>query len=162
MMNGNIPQQTRARKKKREMGGGTPLRNIPELRTPKDGCTSRIYELHCLPLLLVALETGDQNPGMLELIRTGNQSLRKLISNSWATLSTIDTLTCESSHATVDELPLENQWSCLREITLIFLRWLLVYLRELVMMLCCRNFGKTNETLTKWVSKKPNFKYGLK
>lgn len=45
--------------------------------------------------------------------------------------------------------------------TLIFLRWLFVYLLDLVMTLCCRIFRKTDWTLTKWVLEKSNFKCEL-
>lgn len=82
MKNENTPQRTKTMKKKRGMGCGTPPRDIPELETPKDRCMLRSYEPHCLLLLLVALETGYQNPGMLEPTRMDSQSLRRLMFGS--------------------------------------------------------------------------------
>lgn len=48
--------------------------------------------------------------------------------------------------AYVDELPLEDWCSPSQEITLIFLRWLLIHLHELVMVLYCRIFGIRDES----------------
>lgn len=67
----------------RGMGGDTPHGNT-RIANSEGWVSTNVIEskLHCLPLLLAAMETSDHNYGMLEPDRIGSQSLRRLLHGS--------------------------------------------------------------------------------